>query len=113
MSLYSDILPPGFEKPVTLDNLVEVLDKLRHRGDISAEAIETLQQAVDALQSEMGAALSTGIPVGILGVTLDHYDETFFLNEKTELSVKLVQFQHWAATRQREARFQQSAGVVL
>ncbi|MXV44380.1 hypothetical protein GS501_04875 [Saccharibacter sp. 17.LH.SD] len=47
------------------------------------------------------------LPVRMIGSTLDAYDETFFLNEKAELMVKISQQQQWARNQQQQARLSQ------
>ncbi|MBR0560025.1 hypothetical protein [Neokomagataea anthophila] len=86
--MYENVLPPGFTKPVTLDNLADVLESLQRN---ESNALTVLSPVIAA-------------PYSIVGVTLDNYDSTFFLNEKAELLSKAVQATTQAALIQRLAR---------
>ncbi len=67
-----------------------------------------------AIQNGGGGGSGTSpFPTSLQGVTLDRYGDAFFLNEKLELTAKLLQRQQWASTRQKDARFQQKVAVAL
>lgn len=110
MSLYSDTLPPGFNKPVTLENLVEVLEHLRaqEQSDVSS-----LGSTLNDLANKLTALLAaTPLPTRVLGCTLDDVGDDFFGREQASLATKLTSQLAWATSQQQHARFVQKMIVT-
>lgn len=81
---------PGEGNPTWLKlSLPELLDRLNRAGQNISDASVGL------------------LPISLQGVTLDSYGPDFFLNEKLEITAKLLQKQQWAAARQKDMRFRQ------